>query len=108
MEDWTVIIKSFIEYGVFCGLFIGLFYYTIKNNERREIGYQLTIKNLCDGIGVTVIDSNKIAKIVQVSCETIHDNMRVINGELDKVKDGVFEIKGRVEDIQITIGKGIK
>lgn len=119
-----VTIKSFLEYGLIAALFVALSIYTIKHSERleeradarwkemnlkndeREAKYQETIKQLGQTIGITVCDSNKVAKDVHIVCQTIRDNLMTINGELDKVKTGVFDVKETVGDIQLTLAKG--
>lgn len=106
-------IRSLVEYGIFFALFVSLFVYVIKMNEKlmaksdaREQEYQKTIKQLGDTIGITVCDSNRVAKAVSVTVDTICLNLRTINGELDKVKTGVYDVKGTVDEIQLSLAKG--
>jgi hypothetical protein len=109
MRGWNMeiaVIKSLFEYGAFVALFVVLFVYEIKMTEKREKNYQDTIKQLGDTISLTVCDSNKVAKQVAVVCDSIFNNLRTINGELDKVKTGVYDVKDTVDDIQKTVGKG--
>ncbi len=99
-------IKSLFEYGAFVALFVVLFVYEIKMTEKREVKYQDTIKQLSETIGITVCDSNRVAKQVAGVCDSIFNNLRTINGELDKVKTGVYDVKGTVDDIQLNLAKG--
>ena len=117
-------LKPYLEYGIFCVLFMGLFGYTIRRNDKMEIKneerevrndnrnqereekYQTTIKTLGETIGVTVCESNRMAKDVAVVCDSIYANLRTINGEVDKVKTGVFDVKETVDDVQMMILRG--
>lgn len=99
-------IKSLFEYGVFVALFIVLFVYEIKMTEKRELKYQETIKQLGDTISITVCDSNRVAKQVDATCNTIFTNLRGIDTELKAVKDHVLDVKGTVDDIQMSLAKG--
>ena len=99
-------IKSFFEYGAFVALFIVLFVYEIRMTEKRELKYQDTIKQLGETISITVCDSNRVAKQVDATCNTIFTNLRAIDSELKVVKEHVVDIKSTADDIQLTLAKG--
>ncbi len=99
-------IKSLFEYGAFVALFVVLFVYEIKMTEKREKSYQETIRQLGDTIGVTVCDSNRVAKQVASVCDTIFGNLRTIDGEIKTVRDKVSDVKITVDDIQMTLAQG--
>jgi hypothetical protein len=43
-----MILKNIAEYGVFCGLFVWLLIYCLKENAKREGDYREIIKGLSD------------------------------------------------------------
>ena len=107
--------QSLAQYGIFCVLFVALFAYTIKNNETniqrgeaRESKYQETIRQLGEVIGVTALDSNKVAKAVALSVDGACSGLVQIGHDIVRVKEDVQDIKTTVGDIQLTLAKGGK
>ena len=46
MQIWEQIISMVISNGIFATLFVGLFFYQLKDSRRREEKYQKTIDDL--------------------------------------------------------------
>lgn len=71
------IIDLALGQGIWCALFVILFYWTIKQNTNRELSYQATIK----------------------------ENQSIIKGLTDTIKGDVCAIKQDVEDIKDELKK---
>ena len=46
MQLWEQIISVVVSNGIFAILFVGLFFYQLKDSKRREEKYQKTIEDL--------------------------------------------------------------
>lgn len=69
-------IKAVAGYGPFAVLFVGLFFYTIKNSEKREVKYQETIER----------NQSIIEKLATT-----------INGEICNIKDKIEQIVEKIK-----------
>lgn len=52
MDFWTEFIKNIVSYGVFAMLFVFLFFYQLKDSEKREESYRQTIESLAESLAV--------------------------------------------------------
>ena len=52
MELWEQILSIVISDGVFAVLFVWLFFYQIRNSEKRERNYQKMIKDLSEHLKI--------------------------------------------------------
>jgi len=57
MDFWSELVKVIISNGIFAMLFVYLFFYQLKDSEKREIAYRKTIDELASHL--TVIDEVK-------------------------------------------------
>jgi len=57
MDFWSELVKVIISNGIFAMLFVYLFFYLLKDSEKREIAYRKTIDELASHL--TVIDEVK-------------------------------------------------
>ena len=54
MDFWSELVKVIISNGIFAMLFVYLFFYQLKDSEKREDAYRKTIDELASHL--TVID----------------------------------------------------
>lgn len=66
-----------LKQGIWCALFVVLFYWTIKQNTKREISYQATIS---ENQGII---KNLTENIIPTVC-TIKEDVEVIKDEIKK------------------------
>lgn len=57
MDFWSELIKVIVSNGIFAILFVYLFFYQLKDSEKREEAYRKTIDELASHL--TVIDEVK-------------------------------------------------
>lgn len=69
------LIQQFAQYGIFGGLFIALFIYTLKNNKEREDKLTDTLNNFAEKVG---------------------DKLTTVCTDLNAVKADIEDIKGKI------------
>lgn len=52
MDFWSELVKVIISNGIFAMLFVYLFFYQLKDSEKREIAYRKTIDELASHLDV--------------------------------------------------------
>ena len=57
MDFWSELVKIVVSNGIFAILFVYLFFYQLKDSEKREDAYRKTIDELASHL--TVIDEVK-------------------------------------------------
>jgi hypothetical protein len=65
------LIQQFLQYGIFAGLFVALFVYTLKNNEKRETALTDTLKEFAEKTGTALNDMQKDITEIKEDIENI-------------------------------------
>ena len=66
MDFWSEFLKSVVSYGVFAMLFVFLFFYQLKDSEKREEGYRETIEALADSLQVMNDVKEQVERLVDL------------------------------------------
>lgn len=80
MDIFNSIVETVVQYGVFAGLFISLFIYTIKNSKQREEKY---ISMISANSQALLDISNKISEITN----NISEISKIQNDILNMMKN---------------------
>jgi hypothetical protein len=74
--DASGILDFIAQYGPWMGLFVGLFIYTLKNNNKREQAMQDTLNKFAESVG---------------------DKLTSISTDMEAVKADIEDIKGKID-----------
>lgn len=101
--ELSAITEIAVQYGIFAGLFIVLLIYVIKNNDKRELGYQEMINNLnCKILDQSKQNGSDIT-VVSQTIDSITDKLSKIDHKVDNVDRKVESIAQKVDSISVRI-----
>ena len=72
MDFWSELIKVIVSNGIFAILFVYLFFYQLKDSEKREEAYRQTIDELASHLSVI---------------EEVKDEVEIIKSYLERRED---------------------
>ncbi len=83
MDFWSELIKSIVSYGVFAMLFVFLFFYQLKDSEKREQSYRETIETLAESLQIVSDVKEELDKLIELT----NENLNKLSKHIDKCKE---------------------
>jgi preprotein translocase subunit YajC len=66
MDFWNELVKVVVSNGVFAILFVFLFFYQLKDSQKREKNYQNTISVLTTHLGVIEEVRSQVSELKEI------------------------------------------
>ena len=66
MDFWSELVKVVVSNGIFAILFVFLFFYQLKDSQKRENNYQNTIQNLTKHLEVIEEVKIQVSELTEI------------------------------------------
>ena len=66
MDFWSELVKVVVSNGIFAMLFVFLFFYQLRDSQKREKNYQSTIENLTKHLEVIEEVKIQVSELTEI------------------------------------------